>query len=61
MNKTDMSLTLLNLHYWQQDRESGEDKEDWTLDSKPFLMLQAMKKKTGFKKILEGRRGGSVG
>lgn len=40
MNKTDVSLALLNLHYWQGDTE-----EVWNADSKPFLMvLQAVKK-----------------
>lgn len=41
MNKTDWSLTLLNLRYWQGAGEGGEEKAD----NKPFLVvLHPMKK-----------------
>ena len=32
-----MGLTPLNLHYWQADRESGEDKEDWEVHNKQTI------------------------
>lgn len=41
-----MGLTPLNLHYWQADRESGEDKEDWEVHNKQIILmvLYAIKK-----------------
>lgn len=44
MNKTDMILTLLNLH-WQGDGKGGEDKKDWKVHNKLFrMMLHGIKK-----------------
>ena len=56
MNKTDVTQTVRNLLYWQGDKASGENKEDWNVDSKPFLMaLQAVKKIKQDKKRKNGK------